>query len=140
MSPRSVPTVAVPMVSKATTPVLYSQGWCSHSGRARVAAPAHADEDSYVATLDAMGVPHRNRPAAIQFGEVICRALACGTPVSTLVTMTTSDGYYSGMQANALIGAAQGGLCPQVRKYGDPYLSIRVSTGLTSVYAPDSRY
>jgi hypothetical protein len=60
-----------------------------------------------------MGVPYWNLPAAIQFGEVICRALAGGTPVSTLVTMTTSDGCYSRMQAHALIGAAQGGLCRQ---------------------------
>jgi hypothetical protein len=59
-----------------------------------VAAPAHADADSYIATLDVMGVPYRNRSAAIQFGEVICHALEGGTPFDTLVTMTTSDGYY----------------------------------------------
>jgi hypothetical protein len=78
-----------------------------------VAAPAHADADSYIATLDVMGVPYRNRSAAIQFGEVICHALEGGTPFDTLVTMTTSDGYYSTYQARALIGAAVGGLCPQ---------------------------
>jgi hypothetical protein len=39
-----------------------------------VAAPAHADADSYIATLDVMGVPYRNRSAAIQFGEVICHS------------------------------------------------------------------
>ena len=60
-----------------------------------------------------MGVPYRNRAAAIQFGGVICRALEGGTPFSTLVNMTTSDGYYSTYQAKALIGAAVGGLCPQ---------------------------
>ncbi len=59
-----------------------------------------------------MGVPYRNRDAAIQFGEVICRALDGGTPFSTLGNMTTSDGYYSTYQARALIGAAIGGLCP----------------------------
>jgi hypothetical protein len=115
------------MVSNTSTPVLYSQGWWSHCGRGRVAAPAHADEDSYIGTLDAMGVPHRNRPAAIQFGEVISRALARGTPVNTLVTMTTSDGYYSRMQANALIGAAQGGLC---HKRGNTEIRISVSAYL----------
>ncbi len=56
---------------------------------------------------------YRNRAAAIQFGEVICRALEGGTPFSTLVNLTTSDGYYSTYQARALIGAAVGGLCPQ---------------------------
>jgi hypothetical protein len=55
-----------------------------------------------------MGVPYRNRSAAIQFGDVICRALEGGTPFDTLVTMTTSDGYYSTYQARALIGAAPG--------------------------------
>jgi hypothetical protein len=78
-----------------------------------VAAPAHADADSYIATLDVMGVPYRNRAAAIQFGEVICRALEGGTAFSTLVNLTTSDGYYSTYQAKALIGAAVGGPCPQ---------------------------
>jgi uncharacterized membrane protein len=78
-----------------------------------IAAPARADADSCIATLDVMGVPYRNRAAAIQFGEVICRALEGGTPFDTLVTMTTSDGYYSTYQAKALIGAAVGGLCPQ---------------------------
>ena len=56
-----------------------------------VAAPAHADADSYIGTLDVMGVPYRNRDAAIHFGEVLCRALAGGTSFSTLVDMTTSD-------------------------------------------------
>jgi Protein of unknown function (DUF732) len=78
-----------------------------------VAAPAYADADSYIATLDVMGVPYRNRDAAIQFGDVICRTLEGGTPFSTLVNLTTSDGYYSTYQARALIGAAVGGLRPQ---------------------------
>jgi hypothetical protein len=60
-----------------------------------VGAPAHADADSYIGALDVIGVPYRNRAAAIQFGEVICRALD------------------STCQAKALIGAAVGGLCPQ---------------------------
>ncbi|ORA22736.1 DUF732 domain-containing protein [Mycobacterium angelicum] len=75
--------------------------------------PAHADEDSYIATLDVMGVPYRNRSAAIQFGNVLCRELESGTPFGALVDLTTSDGYYSAYQAKALIGAAVGGLCPQ---------------------------
>jgi Protein of unknown function (DUF732) len=78
------------------------------------AGRANADDDSYIATLDAMGVPYRNRAAAIQFGQVICKALKGGTSVATLVDMTTSDGVYSRVQANSLIGAAQGGLCPEV--------------------------
>ncbi len=81
-----------------------------------VAAPAHADsgEDMYIATLDGMGVPYSNRAAAIQFGQVICRALRGGTSVGTLVDMTTSDGVYSRNQANVIIGAADGALCPDV--------------------------
>jgi hypothetical protein len=50
-----------------------------------------------------MRVPYRNRAPAIQFGDVICRALEGGKPFSTLVNMTTSDGYYSTGQARALI-------------------------------------
>ena len=50
-----------------------------------------------------MRVPYRNRGLAIQFGDVICRALESGKPFSTLVNMTTSDGYYSTCQARALI-------------------------------------
>ena len=85
-------------------------------GGLMVAAPAHADsgEDMYIATLDGMGVPYRNRAAAIQFGRVICRALRGGTSVGTLVDMTTSDGVYSRNQANIIIGAADGALCPDV--------------------------
>ena len=75
-------------------------------GSLMVAAPAHADANTYVGALDVRGVPYRDRPAAIQFGNVICRALAGGTSFDTLVAMTTSDGYYSTYQAKALIGAA----------------------------------
>ncbi|BCO57162.1 hypothetical protein MINTM005_24060 [Mycobacterium intracellulare] len=77
-----------------------------------LATAAHADADTYIGTLDVMGVPYRDRPAAIQFGNVICRALRGGTSFDTLVNMTTSDGYYSTYQAKALIGAAVAGLCP----------------------------
>ncbi|WP_369827481.1 DUF732 domain-containing protein [Mycobacterium sp. 1482292.6] len=68
----------------------------------------------YIATLDGIGVPYSNRAAAIQFGRIICRALSGGTSVDTLVDMTTSDGVYSRNQANVVIGAADGALCPDV--------------------------
>ncbi|WP_225330631.1 DUF732 domain-containing protein [Mycobacterium sp. WUMAC-067] len=68
----------------------------------------------YITTLDGMGVPYSNRAAAIHFGQVICRALRGGTSVGTLVDMTTSDGVYSRNQANVIIGAADGALCPDV--------------------------
>jgi hypothetical protein len=79
-------------------------------------APAKADsaEDVYISTLDATGVPYSNRAAAIQFRQVICKALRGGTSVATLVDMTTSDGVYSRVQANSIIGAADGALCPEV--------------------------
>jgi Protein of unknown function (DUF732) len=95
--------IAVAMAAAALTPVL-------------VPVPAHADaaEDTYIATLDGLGVPYSNRAAAIQFGQVICKALRGGTSVGTLVDMTTSDGVYSRNQANVIIGAADGALCPDV--------------------------
>jgi Protein of unknown function (DUF732) len=85
-------------------------------GGLMVAAPAHADsgEDIYISTLDSLGVPYSNRAAAIHFGQVICKALRGGTSVGTLVDMTTSDGVYSRNQANVIIGAAGGALCPDV--------------------------
>jgi hypothetical protein len=100
------------MMTKAHTAVTCAALLCGLI----VAAPAHADsgEDMYIATLDGMGVPYRNRAAAIQFGRVICRALRGGTSVGTLVDMTTSDGVYSRNQANIIIGAADGALCPDV--------------------------
>jgi hypothetical protein len=45
--------------------------------------------------------------------QISLQSIEGGTPFDTLVTMTTSDGYYSTYQARAVIGAAVGGLCPQ---------------------------
>jgi hypothetical protein len=77
-----------------------------------LAPVAHADEDAYIAKLDQYGVPYRTVDSAVQFGYQICKQISQGTSVSTLMAMTTSDGYYSQYQAGTLIGAAVGGLCP----------------------------
>lgn len=69
----------------------------------------------YIATLDGMGVSLTAIvPLRSTSGGVICHALRGGTSVGTLVDMTTSDGVYSRDQANVIIGAADGALCPDV--------------------------
>jgi Protein of unknown function (DUF732) len=79
---------------------------------AAFAAPAHADEDSYIAELDERGVPYTSRSAAIHFGNVICQRLEADTPFDTVANMITSGGFYTSKEAGLLIGSAVGGLCP----------------------------
>jgi hypothetical protein len=77
-----------------------------------LAAPAHADANSYMNELDKKGIPYSSRSAAIDFGNHICQQLQQGTPFTTLAALIASDGFYSSAQAGVFIGTAVGGLCP----------------------------
>ncbi|KAA1429512.1 DUF732 domain-containing protein, partial [Mycolicibacter arupensis] len=77
------------------------------------AAPAQADEKSYLSYLDSHGFKYQNSPGlttpsgAVQFGTVICQNLRKGRPAKDRFGAKVADGV-----TKVMIDAAQHELCP----------------------------
>lgn len=78
------------------------------------AAPAHADEDAYIAELDENNVPYSSESAAIKLGKAICSELKEGVTFRQIVKELTdhTQGKLTQKQIGIYIGASAGGLCP----------------------------
>ena len=77
------------------------------------AAPAHADDKSYLNYLEAHGFKYQNSPGlttpagAIEFGGIICQNLRRGRPAKDRFGVKVADGV-----TKVMIDAAQRELCP----------------------------
>lgn len=77
------------------------------------AAPAQADEKSYLSYLDSHGFKYQNSPGlttpsgAVQFGKVICENLRKGRPAKDRFGTKVADGV-----TKVMIDGAQHEMCP----------------------------
>ena len=77
------------------------------------AAPAHADEKSYLSYLETHGFKYQNSPGlttpsgAVQFGKIICENLRKGRPAKDRFGTKVAEGV-----TKVMIDAAQHELCP----------------------------
>ncbi|WP_133055897.1 DUF732 domain-containing protein, partial [Mycolicibacter longobardus] len=77
------------------------------------AAPAQADEKSYLSYLESHGFKYQNSPGlttpagAVKFGEIICQNLRRGRPAKDRFGTKVADGV-----TKVVIDAAQHEMCP----------------------------
>jgi hypothetical protein len=76
------------------------------------AAPAHADDDSYIAAVKAAGVNYGSVSAVIGTGHDICAALRSGTPIPEVLQHLAAEGFQL-FEQGSLLGAASYNLCPE---------------------------
>lgn len=76
-------------------------------------AQAMPPEQAYIATLDAYGVYYSTPQAAVQAGYAVCNALDAGNNVNAIVTTGQLAGGYSRADAETIVGASIGALCPR---------------------------
>lgn len=83
-----------------------------------IAVPAHADADAYLAELDKYGIQYKSASAAINMGQGICNALRSGIKFPAIANAITEPTpgtlNYTSREAGMIIGAAAGGLCPEM--------------------------
>lgn len=79
------------------------------------AAPAAADEQTYLEVLDMMGIPVTDPAAAIEMGLVACAGLDRGQSVHTIAdTIGTANSLVS-EQSGMVIGASVAAFCDHHR-------------------------
>lgn len=76
-------------------------------------ADAMPPEDAYIATLDHFGVPYGNAGAVITVGYAVCVDLDNGVSIETEVRTGQLAGGFSRSDAETIVGAAVGALCPR---------------------------
>lgn len=76
-------------------------------------ADAMPPEDAYIATLDYFGIYYSSEPAAIEAGYASCNALDSGMSPAAVVRIGQTAGGYSRIDAERIVGAAIGALCPR---------------------------
>ncbi|MGB6205082.1 DUF732 domain-containing protein, partial [Mycolicibacter algericus] len=85
------------------------------------AAPAQADEKSYLAYLESHGFKYQNTPGlnsssgAVKFGEIICQNLRRGRPAKDRFGKSIADGI-----PKVVIDAAQNEMCPETLATATP--------------------
>lgn len=78
------------------------------------AAPAHADDKSYLSYLESHGFKYQNSPGlttptgAVKFGEIICQNLRRGRPARDRFDKKIADGI-----SKVVVDAAQNEMCPE---------------------------
>ena len=79
------------------------------------AAPAAADDESYLDTLEIVGVPVDDPAAAIAMGRNACALLDQGVDVATVASRLMTDNALSADQAGFTVGVAVAAYCDQHR-------------------------
>lgn len=92
------------------------------------AAPAHADDNSFVAAVNAAGVNYTSASAVIGMGHSICAALQSGTSVPDVLQHLAAQGTPLFEQAS-LLGAASYNLCPETAPIVHRYAQVNGGAG-----------
>ncbi|EFG77112.1 hypothetical protein HMPREF0591_2980 [Mycobacterium parascrofulaceum ATCC BAA-614] len=82
---------------------------CSATAATVVAAPAHADENSYLADLQARGVPFLIPAKAVSDGYRVCSEIRAGESPQTAAQ---TFGIYYNALGPTIVDIAQHDLCP----------------------------
>lgn len=83
------------------------------------AAPAVADEQTYLEVLDMMGVPVADPAAAVEMGLAACAGLDAGQPVTAVAeTIGTASGL-TPEQSGMVIGVSVAAFCDHHRALVD---------------------
>jgi hypothetical protein len=93
------------------------------AGSVAMAGPARADDASYLAKLNASGVPIPvSDEVRLSSGHFLCGELRVATPGYSPVQMLTNTFFFSREAAEAELDAAQTELCPDTQKRPVPNL------------------
>lgn len=79
------------------------------------AAPAVADDETFLEVLDLMGVPVAEPASAVEMGLAVCAGLDGGQPLQTVADGIAAANGLSPDQSGMVVGASVAAYCDQHR-------------------------